>query len=62
MFNKKTFINGTAICMRFKTESVNDFSKIRSEIIAEGQPEASKVNHTIRKASYSSGGLIELLK
>lgn len=60
--NKKTFINGTAICMRFKTESVNDFSKIRSEIIAEGQSEASKVNHTIRKASYSSGGLIELLK
>ena len=48
--------------MRFKTESVNDFSKIRSEIIAEGQSEASKVNHTIRKASYSSGGLIELLK
>ena len=60
--NEKTFINGTAICIRFKTDSVDSFEDVRSRIILDGQSEAAKVKRAIKKASYSSGGLIELLK
>ena len=55
-------LQGTAICMRFRTEDVGDFATIRKAIIEEGQDQARQVKNSIKKASFSSGGLIELLK
>lgn len=53
---------GTAICMRFSTHSLENFETTRSEIISEGQNEASRIEKAIKKASYSSGGLIDLFQ
>ena len=41
---------------------VGDFATIRKAIIEEGQDQARQVKNSIKKASFSSGGLIELLK
>ena len=61
-FTKESCISGTAICMRFRTDSIDNFPAIRNDIITQGHAEASKIKKAIKKASYSSGGLIDLLK
>ena len=60
--DEETALCGTAICMRFRTDAVDNFETIRTQIINDGQKEARLVNNRIKKASYSSSGLIELLK
>lgn len=55
-------LKGTAICLRFSTKNISRFEAIRNSIIAQGQNDASHINQAIRKASYSSGALIDLLK
>lgn len=47
---------GTAICLRFKTNTDNCFGAVRNQIVSTGQLEAAKIEGAIRTASRSSGG------
>lgn len=52
----KTSFQGTAISIYLRTDTDNDFSSIRKEVIAEGEREAIRIQGSIAKASKSSGG------
>lgn len=63
----KTFVgkanhNGTAIRITIDTNNVNDYDRIRKEILDIGEKEAKKIEKAAKKASYSSKGLIDYLK
>lgn len=58
---ERTSICGTAICLRFHTNSIGDFDSMRNDILIRGQDEARYVKNTVKRASYSSKGLIDLL-
>lgn len=64
MFNKKVYdtcFNGTAIRMTINTSKIDNFKNNITEIIRKGEGEASKIKRAIKKASYSSKGLIDYL-
>lgn len=52
----ETSFPGTAIAIKFRTDTGNDFNKVRSAAISEGQTEAQLKPDAIKKASKSSGG------
>ena len=47
---------GTAICIRFRTDTDNDFEAIRKKIVSEGEEKSKSIKEAIKKASKSSGG------
>ena len=51
-----TSYRGTAIGIRFKTNTDNDFNSTRERIVSEGQLRAAQMKGAIRSASRSSGG------
>lgn len=51
-----TMYQGTAIAFRIKTNTDNDFKKIRSQIIERGEKQARNIDGSIKRASKSSGG------
>jgi len=51
----ETFFQGTAVAIRIKTNTNNNFQEVRSRVIAEGEKEAKKYG-AITRASKSSGG------
>lgn len=52
----ETAYHGTAIAIRFKSNTNNDFNKLRREVISTGQNEAFWEPKAIKRASKSSGG------
>lgn len=52
----KTYFDGTAIAIRIRTNTGNDFSQIRNKIIRQGEVIAKDMNESIKRASKSSGG------
>ena len=52
----ETSFPGTAIAIKFRTDTGNDFNKLRNTAILEGQTEAKLKPEAIKKASKSSGG------
>ena len=56
----ETSYSGTAIGIRFRTDTNNDFNSVRRDVITRGQKEAKQIKGAIRKASRSSGGRYNL--
>ena len=52
----ETNYKGTAIGIRFHTDTRNDFNKVREQIIETGQEKSKQINGAIKTASRSSGG------
>lgn len=52
----ETSFPGTAIAIKFRTDTGKDFNELRSIAISEGQTEAQLKPEAIKKASKSSGG------
>ncbi len=52
-----TLFRGTAISVRIRTNTNNNFNQIRKQVILDGQNEAKNITYAIKKASKSSGGL-----
>lgn len=52
----RTNYSGTALSLRFRTDSKTEFDKIRDGIVKRGEEEAKNIKGAIEKASLSSGG------
>lgn len=52
----ETAFPGTAIAIRIRTDTNNNFDDLRRQVIREGQAEAKGKEGAIKKASKSSGG------
>ena len=52
----QTTYKGTAIGLRFRTNTENNFEKTRRRIVSEGELRAAQIKGAIRSASKSSGG------
>lgn len=52
----ETAFPGTALYIRIKTNTNNDFKKMRSAVIAKGERLAKETDKAIKRASKSSGG------
>ncbi|MBR2844318.1 MAG: hypothetical protein IKF00_03820 [Solobacterium sp.] len=60
---EKTFdtnYRGTAIGIRFTTNTVNNFDEIRQQIVAKGEALSTQIDGAIKSASKSSGGRYHL--
>ena len=51
---------GTAIGIRFRTDTNNDFEQVRNQIVERGQVLSEEIRGAIRTASRSSGGRYHL--
>lgn len=54
--------SGTAIKMTINTDKINEYDRVRKELLDLGEKEARKISKAAKKASYSSKGLIDYLK